>query len=163
MNRFTPNFFLKILEFAHYGLRFIGVPYFFYSIYKAAYPILIIFAFDDDSGLWFWILLVWLMAILLSISIVILFSARYIDKHINYTYSVVVACLECFIIPYGFDVGIATLILLSQPSIKSLYNIDLNIYIVYYLFIVNKSIHLPFSIASKKYLCQNYKLRSQHS
>ena len=124
MNWLTPNTWLKIIEISHYILGIFIVPYYCFTIIKIIYPALGIFALDGDSGFWIAILLILAITIFFGCIACILLSGRYINRRSNYTFTVVVACLECFVTRYGLFVGIVTLILFSQPSIKNIYNLD---------------------------------------
>ena len=124
MNRIAAETYLKIIEIANYIVAIVVVPYFFFTLIKTIFPLFGIFAFDSDSGFWVIILMIPFIVIPLSFIASILFSARYINRRINYTYSLVIACLECFATTYGFILGVATLILFSQPEVKRLYNLE---------------------------------------
>ena len=125
MNRLTPSNYLRILELAHYIMGILVVPYFFFSLYITIFPLFGVFAWGLFPGVfWSSILLIIVIAVPLSFTTCILLSARYISQRSNYTFTVVIACLECFISQYGSWLGLITLILFSRPSIKSLYNLD---------------------------------------
>ena len=124
MNSLTPDTYLKVVEIAHYFFGLFTIPYFCFTFIKAIFPFFGIFALDADAGWFIYLLILIIIAIFSSLSVLIFLSARYINRRINYTFSVVIACLECFIPSYGFFIGITTLIIFSQPSIKHLYNLD---------------------------------------
>lgn len=124
MNYLTPNTYLKVVEIVHYLFGLLAIPFSCFTFIKTIFPFFGIFSLDADAGWFIYLLLLIIIAIFSSLSMLILLSARYINRRINYTFSLVIACLECFIPFYGFFVGITTLIIFSQPSIKQLYNLD---------------------------------------
>ncbi|MGL5831789.1 MAG: hypothetical protein ACRC1Z_00970 [Waterburya sp.] len=125
MNFLTPDTYLKILEIAHYLFGLLVVPFFCFTFIKTIFPFFGIFALDADAGWFIYLLILIIITIFSSLSVLILLSARCINRRINYTFTLVIACLECFIpYYYGFFVGTTTLIIFSQPSIKQLYNLN---------------------------------------
>lgn len=124
MNFLTPDTYLKLVEIAHYLFGLIAVPFFCFTFIKSIFPLFGIFALDADAGWFIYLLILIIITIFTGLSVLILLSARYMNRHINYTFSLVIACLECFIPYYGFYVGVTTLIIFSQPSIKQLYNLN---------------------------------------
>lgn len=56
-----------------------------------------------------------------AMGIVIIFSGKYLKRKIKYTYSFVIACIECFLVPFGTVLGIFTILALNKPSVKALY------------------------------------------
>jgi hypothetical protein len=56
-----------------------------------------------------------------SISTCIIISGRLLSRKIKYTFSFVVACIECIFIPFGTVLGVFTIIVLSRESVKTLY------------------------------------------
>ena len=124
MNSLTPADYLKIVEVLHYSLGLLAVPCYCVSFLIIVYPLFGILAWDINGGFYTYFLILIIFAIFLSISISILLSARYVNRRVNFTFSLIVACLECFLFPFGLIVGITTLIILSDPLIKQLYNLD---------------------------------------
>ncbi|MEM8722471.1 MAG: hypothetical protein AAGE84_24795 [Cyanobacteria bacterium P01_G01_bin.39] len=115
---------LLSVEIAHYFLGLLAIPFFCFTFIKTIFPFFGIFALDADAGWFIYLLILFIIAIFSSLSMLVLLSAKYINRRINYTFSLIVACIECFVPYYGFLVGITTLIIFSQPSIKQLYNLD---------------------------------------
>ena len=124
MNSLSPGTYLKIIEIAHYLLGLLAIPFFCFTFIKSIFPFFGIFALDADAGWFVYLLILFIIAIFSSLSMLILLSAKYINHRINYTFSLIVACIECFVPYHGFWVGITTLIVFSQPSIRQLYNLD---------------------------------------
>ncbi|MCE5327298.1 MAG: hypothetical protein LLG01_12895 [Planctomycetaceae bacterium] len=71
----------------------------------------------------------WLFIIIGSIGIVLgwtiatllLVAAGRLRKHRSYTFCFVVACIECIVIPLGTVLGIFSIIVLSRPSVKAMF------------------------------------------
>ena len=124
MNSLTPGTYLRAVEIANYLFGLLAVPFSCFNFIKAIFPLFGIFALDPGAGWFVYLLILIIITIFFSFSVLIFLSARYINRRINYTFSLVIACLECFIPSYGFYVGVATLIIFSQPSIKQLYHLD---------------------------------------
>jgi succinate dehydrogenase/fumarate reductase cytochrome b subunit len=59
-----------------------------------------------------------------ALSICILLSAKYIAKRKRYRFSFIVACLTCLLFPLGTVLGVFTIITLSKPSVKEMYQIQ---------------------------------------
>jgi hypothetical protein len=62
-----------------------------------------------------------LMAGGLSLAVASVMSGRYLSQFRNHTFSIVVAAILCAFMPFGTVLGVFTLIVLSRPSVKSLY------------------------------------------
>lgn len=60
----------------------------------------------------------------LTFSICLIVSGRSLAKRKRYWFSFVIACVECLSVPLGTILGIFTIVLLSQDSVKSLYRLD---------------------------------------
>lgn len=54
-------------------------------------------------------------------AISMLISGRYISQRKNYTFSFVIACIECVFFPFGTALGVFTIITLSRESVKALF------------------------------------------
>ena len=64
----------------------------------------------------FLILFGWIFAAL------VLFAGRCIARRKHYVFCVVIACVECISIPFGTVLGVFTLLVLSRPSVRGLFN-----------------------------------------
>ena len=56
-----------------------------------------------------------------SLAIVVFLSGRKLRQRKHWTFSVVVAGIECAFMPLGTVLGVFTLITLTKPSVKELY------------------------------------------
>jgi len=71
----------------------------------------------------------WLFVIIGSICIILgltyaltlFLSGRFIARKRHRIFSIVIACISCLSIPFGTILGIFTLIILSKPAVKILY------------------------------------------
>ncbi len=57
----------------------------------------------------------------MTFAVLTFFSARFLGRQRNRTFSLVVAGLNCLLIPFGTVLGVFTLIVLSRPSVSALY------------------------------------------
>lgn len=57
----------------------------------------------------------------MTFAVLTVFSARFLGRQRNRTFSLVVAGLNCLCIPLGTVLGVFTLIVLSRPSVSALY------------------------------------------
>ena len=62
------------------------------------------------------ILVGWTLAILTAL------AGRSLLKHRRYTFCFVIACLECVFMPFGTVLGVFTLVVLSRPGVKALFD-----------------------------------------
>ena len=60
----------------------------------------------------------------LTFSTCLIISGRSLAKRKRYWFSFAIACIECLSVPLGTVLGIFTIVLLSQDSVKSLYRLD---------------------------------------
>jgi hypothetical protein len=54
-------------------------------------------------------------------AIAVLVAGRYLAQHTHYMYCLVVAGIECLFMPFGTILAVFTLVVLIQPSVKSLF------------------------------------------
>ncbi len=57
----------------------------------------------------------------LTFAVLTFFSARFLSRRRNRTFSLIVAGLNCLLIPFGTVLGVFTLLVLSRPSVAALY------------------------------------------
>src|SRR5678810_582248 len=57
----------------------------------------------------------------LSLALCIVFAGRFIAQRRRYWFVFVVACFECAIFPFGTALGVFTIVVLSRPTVKSLF------------------------------------------
>ena len=57
----------------------------------------------------------------LAMAICILMAGRSLARQRRYLFAFVIACLECFFIPFGTILGVFTIIVLSRESVKTLF------------------------------------------
>jgi hypothetical protein len=58
----------------------------------------------------------WVMAVMMII------AGHKLSRHKSYMFCIVIACIECLSMPFGTILGVFTIILLSRPSVKELFN-----------------------------------------
>jgi len=78
------------------------------------------------TGLIFLIVGVGLLLYGLGLAIALVISGRCLGKHRHYWFSVVVACGALTFTPLGTLLGVATLVVLLQDSVRSLYGVSLS-------------------------------------
>lgn len=62
------------------------------------------------------------MAMAWSGTVVILLSARFLQRRTHHTFCLVVAGLECLMIPFGTILGVFTIVVLTRPSVERLFD-----------------------------------------
>lgn len=67
---------------------------------------------------WFYIVF---GGIMVAAGILTLMSGRFIQRRVNRTFSIVIACLNCLHMPFGTLLGVFTLIVLTKDSVIQLY------------------------------------------
>ncbi len=60
-----------------------------------------------------------IIACLWTLAAAMFFAARMLAAHRHYTYCLVVAAIECLLMPFGTVLGVFTLIVLTRPSVKA--------------------------------------------
>jgi hypothetical protein len=58
----------------------------------------------------------------IAMAICILIAGRGLCRRKGYSFALVMACIECFFIPFGTILGVFTIIALSRESVKSLFS-----------------------------------------
>jgi hypothetical protein len=58
-----------------------------------------------------------------AFAVSLIYSGRQMRRRIRYTFTFVMACLACMCMPFGTVLGVLTLIVLSRPSVKSIYGV----------------------------------------
>jgi hypothetical protein len=58
----------------------------------------------------------WVMAVMMII------AGHKLSRRKSYMFCLVIACIECLSTPFGTILGVFTIILLSRPSVKELFN-----------------------------------------
>ncbi|MBN4073971.1 hypothetical protein JYT61_00260 [bacterium AH-315-E10] len=56
-----------------------------------------------------------------AVSICVIIAGRKLAKRQGYTFTFVMACIQCIILPFGIILGIFTIVILSRTSVKDLY------------------------------------------
>lgn len=57
-----------------------------------------------------------------TFAILTLIAGRCISLRKHYTFCLVVACIECFSVPFGTVLGVSTLLVLNRALVKELFN-----------------------------------------
>jgi hypothetical protein len=58
-----------------------------------------------------------------TVAILLFMTARALAQTRSYNFCLVVACLECLLMPYGTVLGVVTIFVLMRPSVKTLFGI----------------------------------------
>ena len=56
-----------------------------------------------------------------GMAICVLLAASKLRKRTNYTFCLVVAAIECMFMPFGTVLGVFTIVVLSRPSVKAMF------------------------------------------
>ena len=57
----------------------------------------------------------------LAFASLIIATGRFLSRHINYTFCLVIAAVECAFVPFGTVLGVFTIIVLQRPTVKQLF------------------------------------------
>src|SRR5262245_39515710 len=57
----------------------------------------------------------------ITIAICILIAGRCLSRRKGYSFALVIACIECFFVPFGTILGVFTIVALSRESVKALF------------------------------------------
>lgn len=55
-------------------------------------------------------------------AVCILIAGRCLARHKNYSFAIIIACIECLFIPFGTILGAFTIVALSRESVKALFS-----------------------------------------
>ena len=58
----------------------------------------------------------------LTMAIFILIAGRYLSRRKGYSFTLVMACIECLFVPFGTILGVFTIVALSRESVKALFS-----------------------------------------
>ena len=58
-----------------------------------------------------------------AFAVCVLFGGRFIAKRQRYWFVFVLACIQCAMFPFGTVLGVFTIVVLSRPSVKSLFQV----------------------------------------
>ena len=56
-----------------------------------------------------------------ALAVAVLVAGKFFGRHDHYMYCFVVAAIECLLMPFGTVLGVFTIIVLSRPSVKALF------------------------------------------
>jgi hypothetical protein len=135
MNKEENN--LRLLSIFHYIVGLIAVVFALFPLIHLVIGIAMVTGcFEDNSGqgppafmgymfitmsLAF-IFAGWVFAILLIV------AGRFLSKRKHYMFCLVMAAISCIFMPFGTILGIFTIIVLMQPSVKQLFGVAQNIH-----------------------------------
>jgi hypothetical protein len=63
-----------------------------------------------------------LFVIGIAMAILILIAGRSLSHRKAYSFALVVACIECLVVPFGTILGVFTIVVLSRASVKALFS-----------------------------------------
>ncbi len=124
--------YLKLLSIFHYVAAGLTAVFALLPIFHLAIGIAIVSgAFDDQSGEappeffgWMFIIIPgMMMAIGWTFAILIAIAGRKLSRRTSYTFCLVIAGIECLMMPYGTILGVFTIIVLMRPSVKELFGV----------------------------------------
>ncbi len=71
---------------------------------------------------WFFVIFATFWMVLASVfAVLVVMTGRWIAQRKRYTFIIVIAAVECAVFPFGTVLGVLTLIQLSKPEIKALF------------------------------------------
>ncbi len=72
---------------------------------------------------WMFIVMASLIIVLgLTFAVCMVFAGRYLARQEHYVFCLVIAGIECIYVPFGTVLGVFTIIVLSRPSVKQLFD-----------------------------------------
>jgi hypothetical protein len=123
--------YLKLLSIFHYvfggvGALFASIPIIYVIIGMLAFFIPGPIHFESESlpafiGLLFIIFGASLIVLGWTLSACIIIAGRYLARKRHYMFCIVVAALECMCMPFGTVLGVFTIIVLSRPAVRELF------------------------------------------
>jgi hypothetical protein len=63
-----------------------------------------------------------IIAVMWSLAVLLLCTGRFLQAHRRHTFCLVVAGLECLLMPFGTILGVFTIIVLLRPSVRQLFD-----------------------------------------
>ena len=57
-----------------------------------------------------------------AMAICILIAGRCLSRRKGYSFALVMACIQCFFVPFGTVLGVFTIVVLSRESVKALFS-----------------------------------------
>ena len=57
-----------------------------------------------------------------AMTICILIAGRCLSRRKGYSFALVMACIQCFFVPFGTVLGVFTIVVLSRESVKALFS-----------------------------------------
>lgn len=126
---------LRLLAIFHYVVGGLGALFSLFPLIHVIMGVAMLMSgssFADKTGSppppfvgWLFIVLGgFIILVGLGASVVIALSGRFIALRKRYLYSFIVACIECMFVPLGTILGVFTIVVLSRPSVKQMYQQD---------------------------------------
>lgn len=125
-------FYLQMLSVAHFVVGGIAAIWAAFSAFTLAHGVSILSAIPDrhsSAQLIALLSLLWIggwTMLLAALAPGLIFAGFKLRHQTNYQLCFVIACAACLFVPLGTALGVFTLIVLSRPSVKSLFNASLN-------------------------------------
>jgi hypothetical protein len=123
---------LRLLSIFHYVVGGLTALFACLPLFHLAIGIAIVTgAFPKQPGqqvpdmLFGWIFIIMATVMILlgwSLAIAIIIAGRYLTQRTHYTFCLVVAAVECIMMPFGTVLGIFSLIVLNRSSVKPLFD-----------------------------------------
>lgn len=122
---------LRLLSVFHYVVAALTTVFSLFPVVHLVLGILMIRGRLDDGDPaaatvgWFFTLFsaIWIV-VGLALALAILLAGRFLHRGDHYTYCLVVAGLECIIMPFGTVLGVFTLIVLLRDSVRALFGVE---------------------------------------
>jgi hypothetical protein len=122
---------LRLLSIFHYVVAGITALFGCFPIFHLVFGLLFLFApglFDEKGGgppalfgLFFVVIALFIMAMFWTLAVVIFMTGRFLAARKHYLFCLVVAGIECCFGPFGTVLGVFTIVVLVQESVKALF------------------------------------------
>ena len=126
---------LRLLSIFHYVVAGIAALFACFPILYLVFGILMLSGtvpgkdpFDEKMATVFGVFIVAfsVVAILVGLAfcILLILSGRYLRRHVNYTFCLVMAGVACIFMPFGTVLGVFTILVLVRPSVKTAFGVS---------------------------------------
>jgi hypothetical protein len=126
---------LRLLSIFHYVVGGLTGLFALFPIFHLIFGLVMIFASDKFTGNngtpppaifgWFFVIMASMFILLgWSMAVLILTTGRFLARRRHYQFCLVMACIECLVMPFGTVLGVFTIIVLVRESVKPLFGVN---------------------------------------
>lgn len=117
---------LKLLAIFHYIVGGVAIAFSFFPVFHLLFGLAMVAGYLEEPGS---LIMGWVM-VMFAVGLIVLgwlyalgmiLAGRFLRRHRNYIYCLVMACLSLFFTPIGTVLGIFTLVVLAQASVREMF------------------------------------------